>query len=117
MVLAHWGTRCAYCDRELGGSYESWLDFSVDHIVPETTLKTWGQAYTPWIADLANRITCCRACNEFMNGFRVPTPGTPPAGLDEFFSLRDEVFLRKREHVLSRHRREQQCYEQWLTGR
>ena len=36
-------------------------------------------------------MVCCRACNEFLNGYRVTDP--PPATVDEFFKLRDRHFL------------------------
>lgn len=66
------------------------------------------QCRTP-IDDIPNLVTCCRACNEFLNGYRVDEQ--PPDTLDEFFDLRDRHFAAKREWVLRRHETERAWYE------
>ena len=68
-----------------------------------------------WIDDLANQATCCRACNEFQNGFKVAE--TKTASFEEFADVRDRVFLAKRTQVLLRHQKERALYAWWQNGR
>jgi hypothetical protein len=108
-VLEQCGRDCVYCGRPLGEPYESWLDFSVDHVVPSNTI---GLGYTPdWVNDLINFVTSCRHCNEFLNRYTLADP--PPSTLEEFCALRDRVFLEKRERALKRHAEERAFYEAW----
>lgn len=106
------GTRCAYCDRELGGSYESWLDLSVDHVIPQSYAKNLPkEGKDSWIGSKANLVPCCRACNEFLNKFAVKEKApTSPA---EFLQLYKLVFARKREQAERRHQEEKRFYEKW----
>jgi hypothetical protein len=113
-VFAQCGTACVYCGRELGDSYEAWLDVSVDHVVPGETVKRLGYS-GEWIEDIANIVTACRACNEFLNGYRVSDPA--PETLEQFFVLRDRHFLAKQAWVRARHERERESYESWLSLR
>lgn len=113
-VFAECGTACAYCDRQLGESYESWLDLSIDHVVPGETVKRLGWP-REWIDDIVNLVTCCRACNEFLNGYRVSDP--PPASFEDFIVLRDQHFSAKRTWVINRHVRERAWYDAWVEGR
>ena len=54
-VLEECGHHCVYCGRALGEPYESWLDFSVDHVVPAGTV---GRGYPKeWVNDLINFVT------------------------------------------------------------
>lgn len=93
-------------------SYDSWLDLSIDHVIPGRTVT--GLAWPrEWVDDLANLVTCCRACNEFLNGYRVVDP--PPTTADEFLALRDRHFLAKRAWVIERHVRERDWYEAWVA--
>ncbi len=113
-VFSECGTACAYCGREMGQNYDSWLDLSIDHVIPGETVKRLGWP-REWIDDLANLVTCCRACNEFLNGYRVADP--PPATVDEFFVLRDRHFVAKRAWAIERHVRERDWYEGWVRLR
>ena len=113
-VFAECGTACVYCGRELGGSYESWLDLSIDHVVPGETVKRLGWP-REWIEDIVNLVTCCRACNEFLNGYRVSDPA--PASFEDFIALRDLHFSAKRAWVIDRHVRERAWYDAWLERR
>jgi hypothetical protein len=112
-VFAACGTACAYCDRQLGESYESWLDLSIDHVVPGETVKRLGWP-REWIEDIINLVTCCRACNEFLNGYRVSDP--PPVSCENFIVLRDQHFSAKRAWVIDRHVRERAWYDAWIVG-
>ena len=109
-VFAECGTSCAYCGRDLGSEYADWLDLSVDHVIPTNTIKTLGYP-REWVADLINLVAACRACNEFLNGYRVTE--SPPFDLAGFCDLRDRHFLEKRKWVLARHERERAQYEVW----
>lgn len=103
------GSQCAYCGEEMGESYRSWLHLSVDHVIPRSV--KWYAEHGDWIEDMANLVTCCRACNEFLNGYRVTDD--PPANLSDFLQLRDCHFQRKRAHALQRHRQEEAAYQRW----
>ena len=105
-VFEQCGAACVYCG--LGGTYEAWLSLTVDHVVPRGDGKKLGYP-AEWIEDITNLATCCRACNEFLNGSRVNEP--PPATLDEFYDLRDRHFTLKRVQVLERHERERGWYD------
>jgi hypothetical protein len=54
-------------------------------------------------------VTCCRVCNEFLNGYRVSDP-VPTTG-EEFFDLRDRHFVAKRDWVQTRHAAERAWYD------
>lgn len=111
-VFDQCGAFCAYCDRSLNNSYESWLDISIDHVIPKSKNRTpWYSECKDWIEDLANIVTCCRACNEFLNGHKVDE--LPPNDVSEFFNLRDKVFIEKRNHARKRHQDERARYERW----
>ena len=104
-VLGACGTQCVYCERELGDSYEDWLSLSVDHVIPASPKRTtWAAMRTLWLHDLANLVTCCRACNEFHNGYKVTAQ--LPGSLSEFFVLRDRVFTDKLAIAQRAHARE-----------
>ena len=100
------GYACAYCGRNLARPYEAWLDLSVDHVVPGY-LSTSGYP-AKWIKGLSNLVTCCRACNEFTNGYRAPDH--PPTTFGEFATLRDQCFRDKRDLANRRHAAERQIY-------
>jgi hypothetical protein len=107
-VFEQCGFACVYCGHLMESGYEAWLSLSVDHVIPSGSGKRIG--YPPeWIRDIANQVTCCRACNEFLNGYRVADP--TPATVEGFFDLRDRHFLAKREWVLARHATERAWYD------
>lgn len=111
-VFDQCGWHCAYCDRPLLERYESWLDVSVDHVIPQST--PWHGAGKPWIRDIFNLVTCCRACNEFLNQHIVRNP--EPATVEEFTTLRDQVFAAKREKARKRHDQERVKFERLLEA-
>ena len=101
-VFRHLGFRCVYCNYDMGATYESWLQASVDHVVPQHAVQV---GYHPtWIEDLANLVPCCRACNEFTNAYAIAEP--PPTTEQEFLGVRDRAFAQKRALALASHERE-----------
>jgi hypothetical protein len=107
-VFRECGTRCAYCGYDMEGSYESWLNLSVDHVIPDGAARRLGYP-REWVADTANLVTCCRACNEFLCHWKLSDPS--PATVEEFFDLRDRHFREKRQWVLQRHQSERTWYD------
>jgi HNH endonuclease len=112
-VVQFYGNECAYCGRDFSNSYEDWLDLSVDHVVPRNA-KDAGIP-PEWIEDLHNHVPCCRACNEFLNGFRVTVD--VPTDIVGFLALRDSVLDAKRVRALERHTAEREKFEAWQRGR
>lgn len=91
----------------MGETYEAWLGLSVDHVLPQSLIRTgWRRE---WIEDLTNKVTCCRHCNEFLNQFKVEEDA--PEAVEAFFDIRDRVFKAKREWVTERHTRERAWYD------
>jgi hypothetical protein len=106
-VFAECGYQCVYCGFDMGAPYESWLNLSVDHVVPGHLVKAgWPRE---WVFDRINLVTCCRACNEFLNGYRVTDVAIPPTFAD-FIAIRDRVFDEKRDLALARHLVERERY-------
>lgn len=100
------GYRCAYCALDMARPYEAWLQLSIDHIVPRQSVKAGFPV--GWIEDGANLITCCRACNEFGNRYRVATG--IPASDEDFLVLRDRIFRERSALIRARHARERERY-------
>ncbi len=107
-VFNQCGRWCVYCGRDLFENYEAWLDISVDHVVPRST--AWYQQRKQYIEDLINLVTCCRACNEFLNQYPCDAP--EPVTVEEFAALRDQVFQKKRQLAQTRHTKERLAFRQ-----
>jgi hypothetical protein len=107
-VFAECGFRCAYCGFDMDASYRAWLNLSVDHVAPAHLTKLGWPA--EWVLDGINLVTCCRACNEFLNGYRV-LEAIPPTTLEQFVELRDRIFDEKKERAIRRHDVELRRYE------
>jgi HNH endonuclease len=104
-VFKECGTDCVYCGLPMGESYRSWLQISVDHVVP---LRMSSSGYPfEWLTDITNCVTACRACNDYLQD-HIPDP--PPASLESFFDLRDEVFMRKLASARKRHEVERRWF-------
>ncbi|MDP6380499.1 MAG: hypothetical protein QF662_04055 [Phycisphaerae bacterium] len=112
-VFDECGMACAYCGRKLDSPYEAWLAASTDYVIPHSLL--WHARYSEWMEDLANLVACCTACEEFLADYRVEVP--PPNGLEDFFDMRDKVFLEKQQHILARHEQERDWYRRWVVPR
>lgn len=111
-VYDNCGASCAYCGQDLNKSYELWINITVDHVIPyEDAKKKWGKVLEPWLDNYVNTVTCCRACNEFLNQYIVEEK--KPETHKEFFKIRDKIFLEKKEMALKRHNEEKKFYEKW----
>ena len=89
------------------GTFEGWLQLSVDHVIPRQMNNLGYPA--DLIEDIANLVTCCRACNDFGNHFTVTDP--PPTSDEAFFDLRDRVFRQRRSAITARRAEERAVYE------
>jgi hypothetical protein len=111
-------THCVYCGTNLVDTYEHWLTLSTDHVVPVSLCKAWG-IQKDWQEDYTNRVICCIACNTFGNRY-APQNITPPATSlteKEFYTLRDQVFLERKNLILKRRDEEKTFFKKkrWLT--
>ena len=114
-IFAMDGYTCVYCGLLMLKDFDSYLQLSVDHIVPRS-MKGYDATL---IEDRANKVTCCRACNEFGNRYRPNLPA--PTNEEEFWDVRDHVFRERRALILKRRERELERYERirrftWLPG-
>lgn len=101
------GWTCSYCGRAMNEPYESWLSISADHVVPRNVL--WYAQAQNWIEDKFNRVTCCRACNEFMNSY--VGEHEMPVTVEQFIIVRNSMFKEKRELALKKHFQERNWYK------
>jgi len=109
-VFAQCGDTCAYCGRALLDSYDAWLSVSVDHVVPRSV--SWYSARLQWVEDIFNLVTCCRACNEFLNQYLCAE--AEPTTVAAFVDIRNRVFVGKQEHARQRHADERDWYGRWI---
>ena len=103
-------TSCAYCGMSLVDTYEHWLQMAIDHVVPKSVCWSLG-IQTDWMEDCINKVLSCAACNGFKNRYQAPTNALCPSSLEEFCSLRDELFAERRKIVAESHRSERAFYE------
>ena len=103
------GTACAYCQRDLGSTYEGWLDLTIDHVVPMNAVNS--DIPREWLNDLANIVTCCAACNGFLNRYVAAISGVVTQ--DDFFELRDQCFHEKCDRAMARHVKERERFEKF----
>jgi hypothetical protein len=102
------GYFCVYCGMDLNKDYQSWLCISVDHVVPKRV--AWYNVHQDWIMDGINLVTCCRACNDFLQqDFNVREE--EPRTIAQFTAIRDRTFRAKCEYVRERHAKERRWYE------
>src|SRR4051794_9635423 len=101
---------CAYCGMSLVDTYEHWLMMSVDHVVPTRAGQAVGIP-DDWLADYANIVLCCSACNGFGNRYKLMADVTTPASIDDFFALRDRVFDARKALILLAHDKERAFYD------
>lgn len=104
-------TRCGYCDQDLIASYEVWLSMALDHVVP-VSLARKLQIRKEWVQDYANGVLTCAACNGFDNRYEPSFKVQSPANLEEFFALRDQIFIERKERIRSCHEQEKAFFEE-----
>ncbi len=97
-------TRCAYCDLDLVAEYENWLTMALDHVVPKSACMAWNLA-VEWTEDYSNLVLCCTACNTFGNRY-TPVDFSCPSTLEEFYILRDAIFIERRKNILRKQEEE-----------
>lgn len=66
-----------------------------------------------WVADGANLVTSCRACNEATNQLWCKMPPAAPSTLSQFFDERDRAYREKRELAQTWNKDEQEKYDRW----
>jgi len=103
-------TKCAYCGIDLTANYNTWLTMALDHVVPLNTKKLWGLP-EEWLEDYTNRVLCCTACNNFDNHY-TPKDFQCPSTLEEFFHVRDAIFVERRRRIQDRHKQELAFFNQ-----
>jgi hypothetical protein len=91
-------TKCAYCGLSLVDAYEHWLLMAVDHVIPTKAGREIG-IRDEWLADWANCVLSCSACNGFRNRFRFPAGKCAPPSWEEFVRLRDDCFRDRKEEI------------------
>ena len=107
---------CAYCGLDLFGSYEHWLLLQVDHVVPTTMGKRLNIPFE-WLEDYANLVLACSACNTFANQFDDTSIGEAPRSFENFFDLRDKVFVARKPVILGCQTNEREFFDckPWLA--
>lgn len=102
-------TRCAYCGMDLMGVYENWLNMALDHVVPYNVCQMWNVP-REWSEDYSNRVLSCTTCNTFGNRY-VPKDFQLPTTLEEFYRLRDAIFVERQRLIRKRHQQERAFFE------
>jgi len=107
-------TKCAYCGLDLVANYENWLTMALDHVIPRSVCLDWNLP-KDWREDLSNRVLCCTTCNTFGNRY-APKDFKRPSTLQEFYNLRDAIFIERRRNILNRHIEERTFFDSspWL---
>ena len=108
---------CGYCGLDLTSSYGIWLNIALDHALPISVcnkLEIWRD----WMDDYSNSVLTCSACNSFDNRYKPTFSLEKPMFLEEFFTLRDRVFVERRDRILKAHEREEQFFrEKWCPAK
>jgi hypothetical protein len=78
-------------------AYETWLNMALDHVVPYNVCQRLNVP-KEWREDYSNRVLSCTTCNTFGNRY-VPKDFQPPTTLEEFYVLRDKIFIERRRLI------------------
>jgi hypothetical protein len=92
---------CAYCGLDFRACFANWLQMTRDHVIP----LSWGKANKisdEWLGDYTSMVLCCSTCNTFNNRYRLPNDESLPTSLQEYYDLRDRIFLIRKAIVLKR---------------
>lgn len=99
---------CAYCGRALTKDYYAWLTMALDHVAPVSVCE---DLHIPqeFCHSLANTVLACAACNGFDNHYR-PSARRQITTFQEFLSIRDEIFIDRKERIQKKHRVEKDFF-------
>jgi hypothetical protein len=100
-VFEQCGHVCAYCGLEMLATLETSVQLTVDHIIPVRAIRRGYRE--DWIEDLVNLVTSCRSCHESGYRYRFDDPG--PTTENDFFDLRDRVFVQRKARLAVRYAR------------
>lgn len=103
-------SRCVYCGIDIYAHYENWLLLQVDHVIPTTMGRRLGVS-TDWLEDYSNLVLACSACNTFENQFDDKSIVGPPRTVEDFFDLRDRVFLTRKPQIQRCQQKERQFFD------
>ena len=103
-------TTCAYCGLDFAANYRNWLQMALDHVVPTRTGTAKGISHE-WLNDTSNKVLACAACNTFQNRYQLPNDEPRPQSLEEFYQLRDHVFLARKAKVEQSHLQERAFFD------
>jgi hypothetical protein len=108
-------SRCAYCGLDLLSEYENWLNMALDHVVPRNACLEWDLP-EDWCEDYSNRVLCCAACNTFRNRYTPYQDFERPVTLEQFYDLRDAIFLQRKALIKQKHTEEREFFNStpWL---
>jgi hypothetical protein len=87
---------CAYCGYEPpvpGG----WPFVSPDPIIPRRMVRHGYRK--EWIEDMSNLVPCCRGGRCARMGSQLRLDESAPTTMDDFFDLRDRVFVQRKARV------------------
>lgn len=106
---------CAYCGIDLVETYDAWLSMVLDHVVPVSVCKVLNiPVELAW--DYSNTVLACAACNGFCNRYRPSVASIDPTNLNDFYNLRDQIFLERKAKIQERRENEKQYYEKLFKG-
>jgi hypothetical protein len=102
---------CAYCGADLVGDYYRWLLMAVDHVVPSGEARRLGIP-PMFYEDAINLALTCSGCNGYLNRYRlVGEPGMDWT-LDQFVTLRNQIFDDRYELIKVRRKKELAMFAQ-----
>lgn len=107
-------TKCAYCGLDFTKNCENWLQLMLDHVVPRKTGRERG-IRLDWLDNGANKVPACPACNGYLNRFQLDGGSYSIRSLDEFFNLRDKVFLDRKTAIQARKNKEAAFFKEKIA--
>lgn len=110
-------TSCAYCGISLIEPYTNWLQMAIDHVVPQSVCKGFSLS-AEWTHDASNCVLSCAACNGFGNRYKPSTDTLCPTTLEEFWRLRDRIFIERSTVIQGKHAEERSFFDSapWRAG-
>ena len=89
---------------------------ALDHVIPANVCRAMDLP-REWSDSHSNRVLCCSACNGFRNRWKPEAPPICPKTEDDFFKMRDDMFIARRSDVRQSHIDELKYFESkpWET--